>query len=222
VHPSVRRVLILGLGGGGAVELLRLAAPKCQIVAIEADAAVIAIARQWFGIRAGPGLKIIEAEAREFLHDRNSAGVNYDLIIHDTYDEEAMPLALTSSSVFDALRERLAPGGFLIVNVGMPSEAREKPIVRRFAGLFPQPGGEFRMPADHNRLLVGAEAPLPSAIEVRRLARRLDREKTFAFPVLPFARHYRALAKPRPGRPRSAADRGTGITRISPPPRRED
>ena len=203
LHPSVRRVLLRGLGGGGAVRLLQTAAPGCRIVAIEADGAVITLARQWFDVRPGPALEIIEADVREFLRGARSSAAGFDLILHDLYDEDAMPLELTTEDLFGALRDRLAPGGLLIVNLGMPSEARERPIVRRFAGIFPQPGCEFRMPADHNRLLIGSQTPFPGAADIRRLARRLDRERAFAFPVLPYARRYHALPKPRARRPRT-------------------
>ncbi len=194
LRSPLRTALLVGLGGGGAAHLLRAVAPRCRIVVVEADPAVIDVARRWFGIRPDRRLRIEQGDALDLAYQRNGTS-SFDLILHDTYDDDALPDPLATTSFLAALRDRLAERGLLVVNLGMPSVARELPIVRRFAGLFPSPGIEFGMPTDHNRLLIGSPTPLPAASEVRRIARRLDAQRELPFPVLPFGRLCRALPR---------------------------
>ncbi len=195
--PPLRTALLVGLGGGGAVHLLRAIAPRCRIVVIEADSAVIDVARRWFGIRPDRRLRLEQADALDLADQRKGATASsFDLILHDTYDCDALPDPLATTNFLTALRDRLAATGLLVVNLGMPSVARELPIVRRFAKIFPSPGIELRMPTDHNRLLIGSPTPLPAAADVRRLARGIDARRELPFPVLPFGRLCRPLPRP--------------------------
>src|SRR5262245_52444627 len=47
---GVRRVLVLGLGGGSAARALRALAPRAEIVGVESDARVIAAARRFLAL----------------------------------------------------------------------------------------------------------------------------------------------------------------------------
>jgi spermidine synthase len=107
-------VLVLGLGAGSIVHLLRrrhgVGAP---IVGVEADAGVLALAREHFALDAWPDLRVVHADAAEFV-PRDTA--RHDLVVADVFVDAQVPAALRTPDFLAALRDRLAPGGLLLFN----------------------------------------------------------------------------------------------------------
>ncbi len=111
-----RRVLILGNAGGTAATALRSLDPRVQVDAVDYDAQLAELGARWFGL-GGDRLRLLTGDARVEL--RRSAG-NYDAIIVDAYRQPYIPFHLSTREFFSLARERLAPGGVVIVNVGHP------------------------------------------------------------------------------------------------------
>jgi spermidine synthase len=112
------RALLLGLGGGTVAALLAKVYPGCEIVGIEREASVLATARAELGLDEIPGLRVVEADAFEWVaeHTRSEPGT-YDYIALDLY-EGGRVVAGTLGTLF--LREvatLLAPHGALAVNL---------------------------------------------------------------------------------------------------------
>jgi spermidine synthase len=84
------RILMLGLGGGSAVEIL---SKKCawpfQIKAIEFDEDLVKFAHEEFNISRFKMLSIEIADAFEWLNKENEAG--FDLIIDDLFIDDQVP-----------------------------------------------------------------------------------------------------------------------------------
>ena len=78
--------------------------------------------REWFELRDRPGLRLIHDDARPFLRRTDR---RYDAIFVDAYRQPYIPFYLTTREFFELVRERLNPGGVVIVNAGHPEGSRE-------------------------------------------------------------------------------------------------
>ena len=117
--PSRPSVLLVGLGGGTQVHLLRHLARPRRITAIERDPAILRVARDWFGLGKIGGLEFLCAEA-EVAVQGLATNRRFDFIMEDAaYAEEperALPLA-------QALAGRVSPAGALVLNRHRRSDA---------------------------------------------------------------------------------------------------
>ena len=76
---DIKSVLVLGMGAGSVVSLLRQKYKiDCAITAIEKDEVVIELAKKYFEIEKYNPLNIVNADAFEFV---NTTYKKYDLII---------------------------------------------------------------------------------------------------------------------------------------------
>ncbi len=101
-----------------------------------------------------PHLTIHNEDARPWLR---RAEREHDVIVLDAYRQPYIPFYLATREFFELARDRLAPGGLVIVNVGHPegSTELERVIGRTMGEAFP---AVLRDPIeDENTLLVGAQ-----------------------------------------------------------------
>ena len=163
------RIAILGNGAGTTARAYERYFPDTQIDGVEIDGELHEIGKRFFGLRERPQLSLITEDARPFL--RSSDG-GYDAIFVDAYHQPYIPFYMATSEFFELARERLAPGGVVIVNVGHPEESDklEKVLSATVADAFPY---VLRDPLeDVNTLLVASEAE-PSAENLRTIAPEL-------------------------------------------------
>jgi spermidine synthase len=147
------RVAILGNAGGTVARAYGHYFPASRIDAVEIDPELAEIGRRYFDMRA-PNLAVHSEDARPWLRD---APGDYDVIVLDAYRQPYIPFYLATREFFELARDRLAPGGVVIVNVGHPEGSTELELVvgRTMAEAFPL---VLRDPIeDENTLLVGAE-----------------------------------------------------------------
>jgi spermidine synthase len=110
-----------------------------------------------------PRLHLYHEDARPFLRRIDA---RYDVISVDTYRQPYIPFYVTTVEFFETVRDRLAPGGVLIVNVGHPEgeDALEKVLTATIAEALPH---VMRDPIEKtNTLLVASATPL-SATRLR-------------------------------------------------------
>jgi hypothetical protein len=110
----------------------------------------------------------------------------------DAYRQPYIPFYLATREFFELVRDRLAPGGVAIVNVGHPEGSREleRVVGRTMAAAFPT---VLRHPIEPtNTLLVAGEGELSAA----RLRRGLA---ALPAPLRPLAREAAAGLSPRLG-----------------------
>lgn len=120
-QPQPRRVLLVGLGGGAMVRFLTHYEPQVQIDAVEIDPAVVRLADQYFGVRAGGHLRVHTADAVAFIESTED---RYDLILMDAFlrpsddtDPTGVPTRLKTLAFLGRLKAALAPGGVVAFNV---------------------------------------------------------------------------------------------------------
>jgi spermidine synthase len=107
-------VLLLGLGGGSAVHILRrelgIAAP---ITAVEIDPAMVALAREHFALDSMAAVTIVQGDAViqvQALRER------FDLIIVDLFDDLDLARGIDTMGFAHGLRERCTDGGKVLFN----------------------------------------------------------------------------------------------------------
>ena len=162
-----RRIAILGNAGGTVARAFGHYFPGTAVDAVEIDGELTELGRRFFGLR-NPRMRVFTEDARPWL-ERSAGG--YDAIMVDAYRQPYIPFYLTTREFFELARERLAPGGLAIVNVGHPegSEELERVLGATMAAAFPR---VLRYPIeDTNTLLVAGDGPL-SAAQLRRNSRR--------------------------------------------------
>ncbi|CAN5480906.1 hypothetical protein BH11BAC2_BH11BAC2_26040 [soil metagenome] len=103
---NVERVLVLGMGGGSVIELLREKYNfNGKIVAIEIDPVIIEIAAHEFGITNDKSLRIECIDAAEYVTKRTS---RFDLILVDLFIDDKIPGKLLSVEFWQLLAGKAA------------------------------------------------------------------------------------------------------------------
>ncbi len=132
---AVRAVLLLGLGTGSAVHILRkergLSAP---ITALEDDPLMLDWGRRHFGIDDWADLRIVEGDARRSVKTLEGT---FDLVLVDLFEDLSPPGWAADPDFQDALRARTSTGGTLIFNTIVHNEATR--------GLSGRIGSELRL-----------------------------------------------------------------------------
>jgi spermidine synthase len=111
-----RRVAILGSAAGTTVRAYGHYFPRTAIDAVEIDRSLIEVGRELFDMRA-PRLRTHAEDARPWL-ERTSA--RFDAIFVDAYRQPYIPFYLATREFFELARDRLTPGGVVVINVGHP------------------------------------------------------------------------------------------------------
>jgi spermidine synthase len=151
-----RRVAILGNAAGTTSRAYEEFFPRTRVDGVEIDSELSEIGRRFFDMN-NPRLHLYHEDARPFLR-RSDA--RYDAISVDTYRQPYIPFYLTTVEFFETARERLAPGGVLIVNVGHPEgqDELERVLTATISDVFPH---VLRDPIEPtNTLIVAGETPL--------------------------------------------------------------
>jgi spermidine synthase len=161
-----RRIAILGNGAGTVARAFGHFFPATAIDAVEIDPELTELGRRFFGLR-NPRMRTFAEDARPWL--RRSDG-GYDAIMVDAYRQPYIPFYLATREFFELARERLAPGGTVILNVGHPedSDELERVLGETMATAFPV---VRRYPIEStNTLLLAGEEPLGGDLLCRRAA----------------------------------------------------
>jgi spermidine synthase len=153
------RIAILGNAAGTTARAYGHYFPDTVVDGVEIDGELTEIGRRFFDLD-NPNLRVHHEDARPWL--RASAG-GYDVIMVDAYRQPYIPFYLATEEFFELVRDRLTPGGVVIVNAGHPegNDDLEKVLGRTMAEVFPT---VIRDPIEPtNTLLLGSEAPASGA-----------------------------------------------------------
>lgn len=109
--PPNASVLLLGLGGGTTIHLLRQSHPTASVTALEFDPEIIEIAKKHFGVENLPGVTIIEGDATAIIRKLRAEGARYDLILDDIFYNVTGKLSHGQQATIKHLMSMLNPGG---------------------------------------------------------------------------------------------------------------
>jgi len=133
--PAKGRMLLLGMGAGGAALLMRKLQPTLPIDAVEADAKVIELAKRWFGLGNIAALQVHHAFAQDFLATGPSN--TYSLIVVDVFVEDEIPQEMLETDTLAKLHALLLPGGVLVFNTLVPPYPAPPPgFAQELHGMF--------------------------------------------------------------------------------------
>jgi spermidine synthase len=166
------KIAMLGVAGGTVARAYAKYFPGTVIDAVEIDGELFDIGRRWFGLDNRPQLRLHTEDARPFLRRTRE---RYDFIFLDTYRQPYIPFYLATREFFELARDRLEPGGAVIINVGHPESSSQLERV-----LTATMGSAFRHVArdpveQTNTLLIGSMSA-PSGARLRAGAARMPAE----------------------------------------------
>lgn len=134
---AIQRVLVLGLGGGTALHLIKALYRPERIVGVDLDPIRIDLARRFFGINP-KDYEIHQGDAQRFVE--NYRGPPFQLIIEDVCGERdgepQRPIAMDRAWT-GALLKVLDQPGWLAVNFLYPRELAGAALMRGHRRRFP-------------------------------------------------------------------------------------
>ena len=169
---ALRRVLVLGVGGGAVIRQLRHFVEPDKLVGVELCAVHLSIARRFFGV-SGDDVQLVRADAVEWV--KGYRGQGFDMIIDDLFgdcDGEPQRSVCADTVWVNKLRRCLNPGGMIVSNFASSLELEvsayrvDANCRRRFKAAF-----QLSTPQNYNAVGVFLDRPATS----RQLRERLKR-----------------------------------------------
>jgi len=139
---AIRRILVLGVGGGAVIRLLNRFVRPDEIIGVELNPIHIQIARRFFGVGRRQAT-LIHADAVKWV--RNYRGPAFDLIVDDIFGEESgepKRAVAADTDWFNRLQSHLSPRGTLVMNFATRTELKscayfhDPDIQKRFSSAF--------------------------------------------------------------------------------------
>lgn len=167
---SLKRVLVLGVGGGAVIRQLNHFLSPQQIVGVELNPVHLEVAREFFEVEAA-NVELVEADARWWL--KQYRGEPFDMIIDDIFsdaDGDPQRAVPADGPWMRGLLKHLSADGVLVCNFGSPQELKEcawfqqPSIGNRFAAAF-----QLTTPLYENAIGAFLRQPSDSAVLRERL-----------------------------------------------------
>lgn len=134
-RPRAGQLAVLGNAGGTtAVQYARFW-PTWHVDGVEIDPTVTDVGYRYLGMQEAH-LTVHAADARPWLE---TTDLRFDGIIVDAYRQPYIPFHLVTQEFFERVRDRLNPGGAVMINVGAPPghDQALKRIAETMAVVFP-------------------------------------------------------------------------------------
>ena len=156
----VRRVLVLGVGGGAVIRQLLSWYPDAEIVGVELDNTHISISKRFFGLKH-KRVTLIEANAITWL--KSYRGLAFDIVIEDLFgDVNGEPESVIEASAHwvKQLSKNLSAYGLLVMNFTESKDFRsnaifhDKPLQKKFKMVY-----KFTTPLYENNIAVLLQTP---------------------------------------------------------------
>ncbi|MBF0518821.1 MAG: fused MFS/spermidine synthase [Nitrospirae bacterium] len=112
--PTPASVVSIGLGGGTIPTALSKLALQCLIHVVEIDMDIVFIAKNYFGFKETPLMKLSVDDGYSFIE---SCCDSFDIAMLDAYKGSSQPKSLSSKTFFKNLAKTLKPEGVCVVNL---------------------------------------------------------------------------------------------------------
>ncbi|MCW8933268.1 MAG: methyltransferase domain-containing protein [Gammaproteobacteria bacterium] len=139
---TIKRVLVLGVGGGAVMHMLRYFISPDKILGIELNPIHISVARRFFNLKH-KSFELIEADAITWLE--NYRGEQFDMIIDDLFaEQDGEPVSVVNANGrwFSCMLKQLNKNGVIVRNFVSKEELLDsagisnQAISNRFACVF--------------------------------------------------------------------------------------
>ena len=156
--------------------------PKLRLQVVELDPDVVTAAYKWFELPRDPRLAVDVDDGRRWLtrHDGQ-----WDVIVIDAFYADSIPFHLATREFLQLVRQRLAPGGVVVVNIigAITGEASKllrsltKTYKSSFSTVLLYPvyngAGDVNPTYTRNVILVATDSAAPSTSFLRRRWREI-------------------------------------------------
>ncbi len=118
-EPSLKNVLVLGMGGGTIPHLLAKNFPGVEITSVEIDPVMVDVAKQYFDLDQIPNHRIIIDDALRVVVEPevfNLAQSSFQALIVDIFIGEKYPDLGSSGNFISAVKKMVTSGGLIIFN----------------------------------------------------------------------------------------------------------
>jgi len=118
-NPSMKRVLILGLGGGTLAHLISKNFPNVEIVSVEWDEVMIDVAKKYFDLDLIPNHRVIVDDALKVVIEPEEFDIalsSFDVLIVDILNGEEFPDLGKTGNFIAAIKRLVTSGGYIVFN----------------------------------------------------------------------------------------------------------
>lgn len=164
---TIKRVLVLGVGGGAVIHQLQRYIKPEEIIGVELNPVHIMLAKQHFGI-TNKLAHLVQADAVKWLN--NYSGPPFDMIIEDLFGEqdgEPVRAVKANKAWFEKLNTHLSPEGVLVMNFISSNDLKNCAAIsyKKISGLFKS---SFQFTLTHYVNAVGAFLKKPATSQMLR------------------------------------------------------
>lgn len=113
---AMKRILVLGVGGGTVMRQLKYFYPQCHITGVDINKIHLQFARQYFGVK-GRGYSLLQADAIDWIQQYD--GPAFDYIVDDLYGEagnEPVRAVEPTAGWMRLLGDNMNKEGMLVMN----------------------------------------------------------------------------------------------------------
>jgi spermidine synthase len=186
---SCDEALMIGLGGGTLAKHMLLQFPESRIKAIEYRASVARIAHSHFGLPKDQRLKICIGDGGVYIREQaEKAAVQqqYELLLIDAFDHDAMSPSVNSEAFFDACLKLLSQQGLMVINLWGNDKAKFEKTAWYMGRSFDWKILFLPVRKRGNIIGFGFSADMPefSIRQLRAKAKDLEKCTQIEFPIL--------------------------------------
>ncbi|MBN2469666.1 MAG: fused MFS/spermidine synthase [Anaerolineae bacterium] len=166
-YTEIDRVAIIGLAAGTVAQQYTAVYGPVAIDGIEIDPGIVQAGREYFAMTM-PNLNVIVQDGRYGLAQLEG---QYDLVAIDAYRVPYIPWHLTTREFFAEVKNRLAPEGVVMINVGRAADDRRfvDAIAATMREVYPSVHA-IDVPYSFNTMLVATRMPTSPANLMEHLA----------------------------------------------------
>lgn len=129
------RILVLGNGTGTFAKQCQTYFPGTLVDGVEIDEKITGLAYDYF--QMPDSVNVTTYDGRAYLQ---AVDTKYDVILVDAYQDITIPFQMSTREFFTLVKEHLAPGGVMVVNLNMHSDGEgsiNQALCDTIASLFP-------------------------------------------------------------------------------------
>jgi spermidine synthase len=113
---DIQNILILGLGGGSVVGLIKKYWPEAKITAVDIDPVIVGLGEKYLGLNKN-GVKVVISDAYKFLTSNVSHRTSkFDLILVDLYRGDEFPKEFHTEKFVKLVKSNLVGDGTAVFN----------------------------------------------------------------------------------------------------------
>lgn len=110
---DVKKILMLGVGGGTLLSLLRSKYSEALILAVDIDETIVSTGKKYLGLEFDNKMTLLIGDA---FNGQTDLGKNYDLIIVDLFAGYEVPKDLSSKKFLSKIKLLLNSNGLVVFN----------------------------------------------------------------------------------------------------------